>query len=83
MDNFVQITTFCPPEPRVDGFVYRIMGKVYGIGQALKRQETIVFKPTGSFQYYPIAVNNIEHPARKLVACVLCCLPLKNKKPNK
>ena len=42
-----------------------------------------VFKPIVSFQYYPIAVNNIEHPARKLVACVLCCLLLKNKKPDK
>ena len=72
MDNFVQITTFCPPEPRVDVFVYRNTGKVYRIGQALKRQETVL--PNN------IAVNNTEHPARNLVACVLCCLPLKKQK---
>ena len=23
MDNFIQITVFCPPEPRVGAFVYR------------------------------------------------------------
>ena len=82
MGNFIQVTIFCPPEPRVDGFVYRNTGKVYRIGRHLK-DGRYVFKPIGSFQSYPIAVNNIEHPARKPVACVLCCLPLKNKKPNK
>ena len=29
MDNFIQITVFCPPEPRVGAFVYRNAGKVY------------------------------------------------------
>ena len=29
MDNFIQITVFCPPEPRVGSFVYRNAGKVY------------------------------------------------------
>ena len=29
MDNFIQITIFCPPEPRVGAFVYRNAGKVY------------------------------------------------------
>ena len=28
MDNFIQITVFCPPEPRLDAFVYRNAGKV-------------------------------------------------------
>ena len=33
MDNFIQITVFCPPEPRLDAFVYRNAGKVYwGVG---------------------------------------------------
>ena len=30
MDNFIQITVLCPPEPRVGAFVYRNAGKVYG-----------------------------------------------------
>ena len=29
MDNFIQISVFCPPEPRVGAFVYRNAGKVY------------------------------------------------------
>ena len=29
VDNFIQITVFCPPEPRVGAFVYRNAGKVY------------------------------------------------------
>ena len=29
MDNFIQITVFCPPEPRIGTFVYRNAGKVY------------------------------------------------------
>ena len=29
MDNFVQITVFCPPEPRLDAFVYKNAGKLY------------------------------------------------------
>ena len=29
MDNFIQITVFCPPEPRVGAFVYRNAGKIY------------------------------------------------------
>ena len=29
MDNFIQVTVFCPPEPRVGAFVYRNAGKVY------------------------------------------------------
>ena len=29
MDNFIQITVFCPPEPRIGAFVYRNAGKVY------------------------------------------------------
>ena len=29
MDNFIQITVLCPPEPRVGAFVYRNAGKVY------------------------------------------------------
>ena len=28
MDNFIQTTVFCLPEPRVDAFVYRNAGKV-------------------------------------------------------
>ena len=31
MDDFIQITVFCPPEPRVGAFVYRNARKVYGI----------------------------------------------------
>lgn len=27
VDNFLQITVFCPPDPRVDAFVYRNAGK--------------------------------------------------------
>ena len=29
MDNFIQITVFCPPEPQVGAFVHRNVGKVY------------------------------------------------------
>ena len=29
VDNFIQITVFCPPKPRVGAFVYRNAGKVY------------------------------------------------------
>ena len=29
MDNFIQITVFCPPKPRVGAFVYRNAGKFY------------------------------------------------------
>ena len=29
VDNFLQITVFCPPEPRLDAFVYKNAGKVY------------------------------------------------------
>ena len=29
MDNFIQITVFCPPEPRLGAFVYRNAGKIY------------------------------------------------------
>ena len=29
MDNFIQITIFCPPEPRLDAFVNGNAGKVY------------------------------------------------------
>ena len=29
MDNFIQITVFCPNKPRVGAFVYRNVGKVY------------------------------------------------------
>ena len=36
VDNFIQITVFCPPDPRVGGaFVYRNAGKVYPIKVAL------------------------------------------------
>ena len=28
VDNFIQITVFCPPEPQVAAFVYRNDGKV-------------------------------------------------------
>ena len=28
MDSFIQITVFCPPEPRVGAFVHRNAGKV-------------------------------------------------------
>ena len=31
MDDFIQITLFCPLEPRVGAFVYRNARKVYGI----------------------------------------------------
>ena len=29
VDSFIQITVFCPPEPRVDAFVHMNAGKVY------------------------------------------------------
>ena len=29
VDNFLQITVFCPPDPRLDAFLYRNAGKVY------------------------------------------------------
>ena len=29
VDNFIQITVFCPPDPRLDAFLYRNAGKVY------------------------------------------------------
>ena len=29
MDSFIQITVFCPPEPRVGAFVHWNAGKVY------------------------------------------------------
>ena len=29
VENFIQITVFCPPEPRVGAFGYRNAGKVY------------------------------------------------------
>ena len=29
VDNFIQITVFCPPMPRLDAFVHRNAGKVY------------------------------------------------------
>ena len=35
VDNFLQITVFCPPDPRVGAFVYRNAGKVYPIKVAL------------------------------------------------
>ena len=31
MDDFIQITVFCPPEPRVGAFVYRNARKGYGL----------------------------------------------------
>jgi len=39
MDNFIQITVFCPPEPRLDAFVNRNVGKVYE-GSNTKATET-------------------------------------------
>ena len=35
MDNFIQITVFCPPEPRAGAFVYRNAGKVYWLGSLI------------------------------------------------
>ena len=35
VDNFLQTTVFCPPDPRVGSFVYRNAGKVYPIKVAL------------------------------------------------
>ena len=29
VDSFIQVTVFCPPNPRVGAFVYRDAGKVY------------------------------------------------------
>ena len=29
LPNFIQITVFCPPKPRISAFVYRNAGKVY------------------------------------------------------
>ena len=29
VDSFIQVTVFCPPDPRVGAFVYRDAGKVY------------------------------------------------------
>ena len=29
MENFIQITVYCPSEPRLDAFVYRNAEKVY------------------------------------------------------
>ena len=50
MDDFIQITVFCPPKPRVGAFVYRNARKVYEMKKSLfpfidGRKPTIIKAP--------------------------------------
>ena len=45
MDSFIQITVFCPPEPRVGAFVHWNAGKVYyPIALEKCKKNVILFK---------------------------------------
>ena len=39
MDSFIQITVFCPPEPRVGAFVHWNAGKVYFLFFIVKKSK--------------------------------------------
>ena len=77
-DNFIQITVFCPPEPRVGAFVYRNAGKVYWLRSliALSQVPFLSSVQLGT-------VNPLLNPLSQIFPPSLTSPPFQGKKVDK
>ena len=88
MDNFIQITEFCAPEPRLDAFVYRNAGKVYSGAFARTSQRSTMgnkiclsmhprnfglTKPSVRTYIQPLMITNVKsHTSYESKAYTIC-----------
>ena len=62
MDNFIQITLFCPPKPRLDTIVYWNAGKVFNVlmGDLLAFLSHLYFMFSEIYPSYDVIIFDVD-----------------------